>query len=71
MRSTRLAVRYRLLGHERVALSQQQLEALIQAGLIGIETKILRDGESFATALGARAEFQHLLGADTKDRKPA
>jgi hypothetical protein len=55
-----------------VALSQQQLEALIHAGLIGINTKVMREGESFATALSARAEFQHLLGGDdTKAQKPS
>jgi hypothetical protein len=72
VRPPRFAVRYRLLGHERVALSQQQLEALIHAGLIGINTKVMREGESFATALSARAEFQHLLGGDdTKAQKPS
>jgi hypothetical protein len=72
VRPPRFGVRYRLLGHERVALSQQQLEALIHAGLIGINTKVMREGESFATALSARAEFQHLLGGDdTKAQKPS
>jgi hypothetical protein len=58
---------YRLLGHERVALTRQELERMVQQGLLALDTKVIRDGEGFATAIGSRPEFRHLL---TRPRKP-
>jgi hypothetical protein len=60
-----------LLGHERVAFTRQQLEALIRDGLIDSNTKVMQDGEAFATALSARAEFHDLLRADARAHKPS
>lgn len=55
-----IGVVYRLLGHQRVALTRQQVEAMVRSGLLSAEAKIVRDGEGFATALSSRAEFRHL-----------
>jgi hypothetical protein len=52
---------YRLLGHEHVALSRQQLEEMVGTGLFDIDVKVIRDGEGFATALSSRPEFRHLV----------
>lgn len=52
---------YRVLGHERVAFTHAQLEDMVRRGLLTVETKVVRDGEGFATAFGSRAEFQHLV----------
>jgi len=52
---------YRLLGQERVALTRQDLERMVQQGLLALETKVIRDGEGFATAISCRSEFRHLV----------
>jgi hypothetical protein len=62
---------YRLLGHERVALSKQLLEQLVRDQLISPDTKVFQDGEGFATALSSRAEFRHLFAADAPQPGPA
>jgi hypothetical protein len=53
--------RYRLLGHEAIPLTFFQLEEMVRQGILTVETKVRRDGESFGAAIGARHEFQHLL----------
>ena len=58
---------YRLLGHERVALTRQELERMVQEGLLTLDTKVIQDGEAFATAISSRSEFRHLL---LRRRKP-
>jgi hypothetical protein len=52
---------YRLLGHERVALSRQELERMVQEGLLALDTKVIEDGQAFAAAISSRSEFRHLL----------
>lgn len=44
---------YRLLGHERVALTPEDVARLVRGGLLGLDTKIAGDGEHFATAISA------------------
>lgn len=56
--------RFRILGHERVALTSPQVEDAIRCGLMSLDTKVIRDGEGFATALRARPEFQHLIARE-------
>jgi hypothetical protein len=56
----RLAITYRLLGHERVSLSQNQVETMVRDGLLDLDTKVICDGEGFATAISARPEFRRL-----------
>lgn len=51
---------YRLLGHERVALTGKQIETMVREGLLRLDTKVVCDGEGFATAISARAEFRRL-----------
>ena len=58
---------YRLLGHERVALTGKQIETMVRDGLLRPDTKVVCEGEGFATAIGARPEFRHLLGQAPKD----
>jgi hypothetical protein len=58
------ATLYRLLGHERVALTGKELETLVQQGILTRDTKVIGEGETFAVAIGARREFRHL-----KDRR--
>jgi hypothetical protein len=53
---------YRLLGHERVALTRSQLESMVRDGLLDLNTKVICDGEGFATAISARPEFRRLAG---------
>ncbi len=50
-----------MLGHENVALTKAQLEHLVATGTLTVDTKVFRDGEGFATALGCRPEFRHLV----------
>jgi len=52
---------YRLLGHERVALTGKQIETMVRDGLLSPDTKVVCEGEGFATAIGARPEFRHLV----------
>jgi hypothetical protein len=52
---------YRLLGHERVALTQRQIESMVRDGLLDLNTKVTCDGEGFAAAIGARPEFRQLV----------
>jgi hypothetical protein len=52
---------YRLLGHERVALSRNQIETMVRDALLSLDTKVTCDGEGFATAISARPEFRHLV----------
>src|SRR5262245_3490109 len=64
---------YRMLGHERVAMTKGQLEQLVRDGILSPDTKVRQDGEAFATALRYRAEFGHLFakpGAKSR-RSPA
>jgi hypothetical protein len=51
---------YRLLGHERVALTRSQVESMVRDGLLSLDTKVICDGEGFATAVRARPEFRRL-----------
>ena len=51
---------YRLLGHERVALTKAEVESLVRQGMLTTETKVIGEGEAFAVAIGARSEFRHL-----------
>jgi len=53
--------RYRLLGHDRVPLTRTQLEEMVRRGLLTLEAKVIRDGEGFASPIGSRPEFQHLI----------
>lgn len=62
---------YRVLGHEHVALTRKQLEDMVRQGLLSVDTKVMRDGEGFATALRCRAEFQHVLVRDQKVPEPS
>lgn len=55
------ALTYRLLGHEHVPLTGDQLEGMVRDGLLSADTKVRGDGEGFAAALGSRAEFRHLV----------
>jgi len=65
LRESKRATRaYRLLGYERFPLSKQLLEQLVRDELIAPDTKVLQDGECFATAIRSRAEFRHLFVAD-------
>lgn len=59
---------YRLLGSERVAFTRQQLEEMVRSGLLGADTKIIRDGEGFAAAIGSRPEFQRLWTPGRSDK---
>ena len=52
---------YRLLGHERIALTRQEIERMVQQGLLALDTKVIHDGEAFAAAISSRPEFRHLL----------
>ena len=36
---------YRLLGHERIALTRQEIERMVQQGLLALDTKVIHDGE--------------------------
>jgi hypothetical protein len=56
-----VAMRYRVLGYESAKFTREQLEDLVRRGLLTIETKVIADGEAFATALVARAEFEDLV----------
>lgn len=59
---------YRLLGYEGVRLSQSEVENLVRQGVLTRDTKVVREGETFAAALGARPEFKHLrVGRDDRD----
>ena len=58
---------YRLLGHERVALNRNQVETMVRDGTLRLDTKVVCDGEGFATAISARPEFRHLLEGSPKD----
>jgi hypothetical protein len=62
---------YRLLGHERVALTQRQIEGMVRDGLLNLDTKVICDGEGFATAISARPEFRLLLTRYSKPRPPS
>lgn len=53
-------MRYRLLGHERVRLSQGEVVDLVNRGLLSPETMIVGEGERFAAPICARAEFRHV-----------
>jgi hypothetical protein len=74
--SSQPSLTYRLLGHERVALTRRQLESLVRDGLLSLDAKITCDGEGFATAISSRPEFRRLTAmvdraAATRDpRKP-
>jgi hypothetical protein len=61
-----LAVTYRLLGHERVALTRHQVETMLRDGLLNLDTKGICDGEGFATAISARPEFRRLTAEARK-----
>ena len=61
---------YRLLGHERVALTERQIEGMVRDGLPDLDTKVICDGEGFATAISARPEFRRLTTLpDSGDRR--
>lgn len=57
---------YRLLGSEQIAFTRQQLEEMVRGRLFSAETKVIRDGEGFAAALGSRPEFRHLWAPDRR-----
>jgi hypothetical protein len=59
--ASRPSVTYRLLGNERIAFTQRQIESMVRDGLVNLDTKVICDGESFATAISARPEFRLLL----------
>jgi hypothetical protein len=59
-RQARPGACYRLLGAGSVRLTPGQLEDLVRGGLVRPDAKVIRDGEAFAVALNARAEFQRL-----------
>lgn len=61
MVSAMTARTYRILGHERIALTKTQLEQLVRDGILSPDTKVRQDGDAFATALRSRAEFRHLF----------
>ena len=54
---------YRLLGHERIALTRDQVARMVRDGMLDLDTKVVCDGEGFATAIRARPEFRQLAGA--------
>jgi hypothetical protein len=60
--------RYRLLGHERIVLTRQDLEILVRDGLLDTKTVVIGDGEAFAVPIDARPEFRHLMAS--KRRRP-
>ena len=59
--ASRPSVTYRLLGNERIAFTHRQIEDMVRDGLLPPDTKIVCDGEGFATAISARPEFRLLL----------
>jgi hypothetical protein len=59
--ASRPSVTYRLLGNERIAFTQRQIEGMVRDGMLDLDTKVSCDGEGFATAIGARPEFRRLL----------
>jgi len=50
-----------MLGSERVPLTGKQLEQMVRDGIITVDTKVIRDGETFASSIAARSEFRHLV----------
>jgi len=64
-------VSYRLVGHEDVELSWEDLEQLIHEGELHPEVQVLRDGEDTAVPLRSRAEFRHLFSPTKKQLNAA
>ena len=62
---------YRLLGHERVALTGDQVARMVRDGMLDPDTKVVCDGEGFATAISSRPEFRHLLTRYPRRARPA
>jgi hypothetical protein len=52
---------YRLLGHERITLTRDQVERMVRGGLLGLDTKVICDDEGFAVAISTRPEFRNLV----------
>jgi hypothetical protein len=52
-----------VLGGEDVGLTPRQVEDLVERGLLPLDTKVVCEGETFATALAARAEFAEVCAA--------
>ena len=52
---------YHLFGHEHLPISYKDLALLVRAGALTGDTKVTRDGEGFAVALGCLAEFRRLV----------
>jgi len=48
-------------GNPARVVTRQELERMVQQGLLALDTKVIRDGEGFATAIGSRPEFRHLV----------
>lgn len=42
-------------------LSQREVESLVSRGFLTVATMITGEGEHFTVAIGARAEFRHLV----------
>jgi hypothetical protein len=52
---------YRILGHKRVALTRDEVARMVRDGILDLETKVICDGEGFATAISTRPEFRYLV----------